>query len=225
MRPRRGDGAAPVSPTELGAPAPGNDNATPDPIHDTTHLVAHPDVVRYIRATLRRHGVARQDLDDAIADVQLDAIEAARGGRMPCDPAQCKALVATISARRAIDRHRETEARARYDAGLCDDPDAWAGPVRHGTQRDPVDTKRYLDVLQELFDSGQMPEHGPEILQGEADGLAHEEIAAEIGVTTTVVRARLFRMRARFRARLATLGMVPEGNSYIPVKRNRILSD
>jgi hypothetical protein len=37
----------------------------------------------------------------------------------------------------------------------------------------------------------------------------HEEIAAEIGISTTAVDNRLSRMRARFRARLAALGMLP----------------
>ena len=80
-------------------------------------------------------------------------------------------------------------------------------------------------MLQELFDSGQIPEHGAEILQGEADGVPHAQIAAEIGVRTTVVRDRLFRMRARFRVRLAALGMLTAGNSYFPVQRNRTLPD
>jgi hypothetical protein len=91
---------------------------------------------------------------------------------------------------------------------LCDEPDAYLRPTLHWEHRDPVDTKRYLAVLKDLFDSGQMPEHGEWILQGEADEVPHEEIAAEIGVSTSVVRGRLFRMRARFRARLAMLGML-----------------
>jgi DNA-directed RNA polymerase specialized sigma24 family protein len=195
---------------DLDKPAPANDNATLERVPDTTRLVAHPDVVRYIRATLRRSGVALQDMDDAIAEVQADAIESARTARMPCDAAQWKALVATIGVRRAIDRLRETEVRGKYDAGLCDDADAHAGPALHVEHRDPVDTKRYLAILKELFDSGQMPEHGAEILQGEADGVSHEELAAELGLSKTVVRNRLFRMRARFRARLAALGMLTE---------------
>ncbi len=51
-----------------------------------------------------------------------------------------------------------------------------------------------------------MPDDGEEILQGEADGVPHDEIAAEIGVSTTVVHNRLSQMRAKFRARLAALG-------------------
>jgi hypothetical protein len=59
-----------------------------------------------------------------------------------------------------------------------------------------------------LFDAEQMPEHGEEILQAEADGLPDDEIAAEIGVSTTVVDNRLSRTRAKFRARPAALGML-----------------
>jgi hypothetical protein len=36
----------------------------------------------------------------------------------------------------------------------------------------------------------------------------HEEIASELGVSTTVVDNRLSRMRAKFRAKLAALGML-----------------
>jgi hypothetical protein len=54
-----------------------------------------------------------------------------------------------------------------------------------------------------------MPEHGAEILWGEAEEVPHEDIAAEIGISTTAVDNRLSRMRARFRARLAALGMLP----------------
>jgi DNA-directed RNA polymerase specialized sigma24 family protein len=194
--------------TEDAAPDPSNDNATDGGVPDTTHLVARADVVRYLRATLCRHGVALHELADAIAEVQLNAIESARTRRMPADPVQWKALTATIAGRWAIDRHRETVARAKYDAGLCEDPDAYERPTLHWEERDPVDTKRYLTVLKELFDSGQMPEDGAEILWGEAEQVPHAEIAAEVGVTETVVRSRLFRMRKTFRARLVALGLL-----------------
>ncbi len=194
--------------TENGTLAPSNDNAAAGAALDTTPLVARGDVVRYLRATLRRYGVAPEDTADAIADAQLAAIEVARTGRMPSDPAGWKALAATIAARSAIDRLRETEARRKYDAGLCEDPDAFAPPGPRGAERDPVDTKTYLDVLKDLFDSGWMPEHAAEILWGEADQTPHAEIAAELGVTETVVDNRLCRMRTTFRARLVTLGLL-----------------
>jgi DNA-directed RNA polymerase specialized sigma24 family protein len=204
-----------ISP-DADAPAAGNDT-TPDPVNDnatrggaldTTALVARPDVVKYVRATLARYGVAPQDMPDAIADVQADAIEAARGGRMPACVDEWKALAVTIAARWAIDRLRQAEYRGRFDAGLCDDADAYMRPTLHWEHRDPVDTKRYLAILKELFDSGQMPELGEEILQNEADEVAHAESAEELGISVTTLEKRLSRMRAKFRAKLASLGML-----------------
>jgi DNA-directed RNA polymerase specialized sigma24 family protein len=193
---------------EIDTPAPANDNAAGGGIPDTTPLVAHPEVVRCVRAMLRRYRIAPQNMPDAIAEVQAESIETARTRRMPLHLAQWKALTTTIAVHWALDRLREAKVRSKYDAGLCDDADVYLRPTLHWEHRDPVDTKRYLAVLKDLFDSGQMPEHGDEILQGEADEVPHREIAAEIGVSPSVVRGRLFRMRARFRARLAALGML-----------------
>ena len=204
----------PVTASPLGAtsegdtPGPGNDNALSVGIPDTTHLAAHRDVVRRIRATLRRYRVSSQNMPDAIADVQTESIETARTRGMPRDLAQWKAFARTIAVHWALDRLREAKRRSKYDAGLCDNADAYLRPTLHWEHRDPVDTKRYLAILKDLFDSGQMPEHGEEILQGEADEVPHGEIAAEIGVSRTVVDNRLSRMRAKFRARLAALGML-----------------
>lgn len=200
--------ACATTPGSATAPAPANDNAGPGRTADTTALLARRDVTRYLAATLRRYGVAREDMADAIADVQTDALEVARYGRMPADVAQWKALTAAIAARWAIDRLREGEAHARYDAGLCDDADAHPLPMLHSEQRDPVDTKRYLAILKDLFDSGQMPPKGAEILWGEAEEVPYKEIAAEVGVSDEVVRKRLLRMRTKFRTRLASLGML-----------------
>ena len=176
-------------------------------IPDTTPLVARPEVVRSIRATLRRYRVAPQDMGDAIAEVQAESIEAARARAMPCDLAQWKALATTVGAHWALDRLRRRRCGANTTLALRR-PDAYLRPTLRWEHADPVDTKRYLAVLKGLFDAGQMPEHGEEILQGEADGVPHDEIAAEIGVSTTVVDNRLSRMRAKFRARLAALGML-----------------
>jgi DNA-directed RNA polymerase specialized sigma24 family protein len=190
-------------------PVVGNDNAVPGGIADTTALVAHPEVVQCIRAELRRRRVARQDIDDAIADVQVECIEAARTREAVYSLAQCKALATTVAVHWAVDRVREAEVRSKYDTGFCEDADAHLRPTLRWEHRDPIDTKRYLAVLKDLFESGQMPEHGEEILQGVADEVPHEVIAAAIGVSTTVVRNRLARMRSKFRARLAALGMLP----------------
>jgi DNA-directed RNA polymerase specialized sigma24 family protein len=186
----------------------GNDNATLGGTLDTTPVVAKKAVVKYIRTTLRRYGVAWRDMGEAIAEVQADSIEAARTKRMPANAAEWKALTATIAVRWAIDRLREAEVRAKYDAGLCEDADLYSSPMLHSEQRDPVDTKRFLAILKDLFDSGEMPEAGAEILWGEAEGVPHAEIAAELGVSESIVKNRLFRMRAKFHARLTALGML-----------------
>lgn len=187
---------------------PGNDNATRGDASDTTPLVAHPALVLSIRSTLRRYRVAPQDMADAIAEVQAESIETARTRQMPRSLAQWKALARRIAIRWALDRLRDARRRGKYDAGLCDNADAYPRPTLYWEHRDPVDTQTYLAVLKELFDAGQMPEHGEEILQGEADGVPHAEIAAELGVSENTVGCRLFRMRRRFRARLAALGML-----------------
>jgi DNA-directed RNA polymerase specialized sigma24 family protein len=189
-------------------PVVGNDKVTPGGIPDTTPLVAHPDVVRSIRAALRRHRVARQDVDDAIADVLVECIEAARARGAAYSLAQWRALATTIAVHWALDRLREAKARSKSDVGLCDDADDHLRPTLRWEHIDPIDAKRYLAVLQDLFDSGQMPEYGEQILQAEADEVPREEIAAEIGVGKKAIRNRLYRMRSRLRARLAALGML-----------------
>lgn len=197
---------APAGP--LGGVGPGNDNAGHGGKPDTTAWIARAEVTRAVRATLRRHRVASQDMADAIGEVQVECLETARTRGAPVGLLRAKALATTIAARWALDRLRATKRRARYDAGLCDDPDAYPRPTLHWEHRDPIDTKRYLGVLKDLFDTGKMPEHGAEILLDEADHVPHHEVAEEIGVCTTAVDNRLFRMRAKFRARLAVLGML-----------------
>jgi DNA-directed RNA polymerase specialized sigma24 family protein len=193
----------------LGTPESSNDNGTSVATPDTTHMLADREVVHYIIGTLRRYHVQREDLADAVGDVQADALEAARRGRMPANREEWKALATTIAARQQIDRLREEEVRDKYDAGLVvEDPDAYEKPTLHWEQRDPVDTKRYLQVLKELFDSGQMPEDGAEILWGEAEGVPQKETAEELGIGETTVSNRLSRMRATFYRRLAELGML-----------------
>jgi DNA-directed RNA polymerase specialized sigma24 family protein len=192
---------------DLETPDGGND-ATEVATVDTSHFLHHPHLVRYAAAVLRRHGVDHQDIPDVLCDVQTDALEAARRGFMPTDLWTWTALVATIAYRTAIDRLRHAEVQDKYDDGPCEDPDLYMQPTLRWEHRDPVDTRRYLEVLKELFDSGQMPENGAEILQDAADEVPQEQTAAELGIAETMVKGRLFRMRDRFHARLATLGML-----------------
>jgi DNA-directed RNA polymerase specialized sigma24 family protein len=147
-------------------------------------------------------------MPDAIADVQTKAIEWARKRAMPAGVAQWKALVMKMAKRWALDRRRAAKVRRKYDAGLCEDPDAYMRPTLRWEHRDPVDTKRYIAVLKGMFDAGRMPERGEEILQDAADEVAARQTAAELGIREDAVWSRMSRMRARFRARLATLGLL-----------------
>jgi DNA-directed RNA polymerase specialized sigma24 family protein len=142
---------------EIDTRAPANDNAERGGIPDTTALIARPEVVRSIRAALRRYRIAPQNMPDAIAEVQTESIETARTRGMPRSLAQWKALATTIAVHWALDRLREAKRRSKYDAGLCEDVDVYLRPTLRWEQRDPVDTTRYLAVLKDLFDSGQMP--------------------------------------------------------------------
>jgi DNA-directed RNA polymerase specialized sigma24 family protein len=193
---------------EIDATPSSNDNAALLALADTTAFAARPDVVRGIRTTLRSFRVPTRDMEDGIADVQTEAIAHARRRGMPATVARWKALTTTIARRWALDRRRAAKVRKKYDAGFCEDPDAYLSPTLHWEQRDPVDTKRYLALLKELFDSGQMPEDGQAILQDAADEVPQADTAAELGITENTVKKRLVRMRARFRARLVTLGMM-----------------
>jgi DNA-directed RNA polymerase specialized sigma24 family protein len=190
------------------ATPPSNDNAARVALADTTPLVAHGDFVRYVRATLARCGVAQRHMDDAIADVQAGAIASARRKRMPADLEEWKALGVTIAVRQATKRQRKARVARKYDAGLCEEPDRYLTPTLYWEQRDPVDTKRYLAILKDLFDKGEMPEDAGEILLGEADHVPHEELAQEIGISRTAVDNRLSRMRDKFYRQLAALGML-----------------
>jgi DNA-directed RNA polymerase specialized sigma24 family protein len=134
---------------------------------------------------------------------------------------QWKALARWVALRWTQKRRRQARHRRKYDTGLCEDADVYMSPTLHWEHRDPVDTKRTLTILKELFDSGQMPERGEDVLQDAADEVSAVETASEIGISEPAVRKRLFRMRAKFRARLAALDRAR--NRPGPAGRNRAL--
>jgi hypothetical protein len=182
-----------------------NDNVSPRGAVDTTILANHPAFLERVRRTLIRHG-RRNYLEDDIPEVQIRAIAAARVGPMPPDLPRWKALGRLIAKLYAIDERRKWEVRVKHDTGLCEEPDAH-GPIEVERGRDPVDTKRYLAELGDLFERGEMPEMGWEILCDTADDVPQEETAAETGLSEQTVKRRLKRMRERFRHRLDERGL------------------
>jgi DNA-directed RNA polymerase specialized sigma24 family protein len=198
--------ATPAAPVNDNAQhSPGNDNAHPGGAPDTLVLANHPEFLERVRRTLVRFG-RRRSLEDDVCEVQVRAIEVARNGPMPPDLPRWKALGRLIAKLYAIDERRKWEVRKKYDTGLCEEPDAH-GPIEIEGGRDPVDTKRYLAVLKDLFDRGEMPEMGAEILWDAADDVAQEETAEELGLSERQVRFRLHQMRDRFAQRLVVLGL------------------
>ena len=71
-----------------------------------------------------------------------------------------------------------------------------------------MDLARQRRVLEGQFEAGDMPGHGEAILEGVVDGLSAKEIGAELGLSESAVKNRLSRMRKRFKAKLAALGML-----------------
>jgi DNA-directed RNA polymerase specialized sigma24 family protein len=62
-------------------------------------------------------------------------------------------------------------------------------------------------VLKDLFDRGEMPEMGAEILWDAADDVPQEETAEELKLSVRQVEYRLHKMRDRFAQRLVVLGL------------------
>jgi DNA-directed RNA polymerase specialized sigma24 family protein len=187
-----------------------NDNAIPKRLPtDPNQLLAHPEVTRAIEGTLLQHGMARQELPDGVAQVQMRALGALQNKPRAADLGGWKALCCTIAERLVLkDRKREAK-RSLYHEGLSDEADEHSAIARSpGKVEDPVDLARQRKVLEGQFEAGDMPEHGEEILDGIAAGESYKDIGAELGLTEAQVARRLTRMRKLFKAKLAALGML-----------------
>ena len=171
-------------------------------------FIVDPTVTDSLRGYLCKNGVRAQELDDTVAEVQVRAVEALQDRRPPKDVTGWQKFLITIARNMLIDGQRETKVTEKYDVGLSDKPDDHAPFAPSGEQRDPVDARRQLAVLLHLFEAGEMPELGREILEGVADGVKMPKLARELGLPVTEVRARLKRMRRIFFKRLAALGMM-----------------
>jgi DNA-directed RNA polymerase specialized sigma24 family protein len=168
-------------------------------------LLVDSAIVESIEGTLLRRGIPGQDLEDAVAEVQRRAVHAAVRGRAPTTIPTLRALCLRIARDYAIDETRKQQVRAKYDVGLCEDPDAYANDQDDG--RDPVDRRRLLGILREQIANGEMPEHAEAILVAAAEGVPRRVLADELGLTERAVEGRLLAMRRRFRVKLGELGL------------------
>jgi len=169
-------------------------------------IVATREFVRPIETTLRGFGVRRQDLEDGVAEVQCRTLAHVRGKALPQTVEEWVALGTTIARNWQLDLKKRRKTDAKYCAGLCEEPDEQVGLEAAVDRPDAVDTGRMLGVLRKMFDAGEMPEQGDEILEGVQAGMTSKAIAEDLGLSAVLVRQRLATMRKAFRSRLVKLG-------------------
>lgn len=186
--------------------------ATGDPVR---RWLPHPEVARAICGALFAAGMPECELEDALQDVYVKALRAFRkkDAQVPGDLRAMKVYCAAIATNHTIDAQRRAARRERDFVGLCDNPDEYS-PLEYGAeQRDPVDARRQLEVLAQLFREGRMPEDGVDILEGVASRCTLKQIGADLGIGMWAVKGRIETMRKVFRARMVELGMLPSMQS------------
>jgi len=171
----------------------------------------HPENARGICAALGAHGTPRNELQDTMQDVYLKVLTAFRkkGALVPADLRAMKAYCATVAKNHAIDTLRTAAGPEEVFVDTCENPDEFT-PLEYGAQRrDPVDARRQLEVLAQLFREGRMPKDGVDILEGVAFRCSYPKIARELRIDKELARWRMREMTRIFRARMAKLGMLP----------------
>lgn len=171
-------------------------------------FVIDPAVTTPVRKYLCFHGVPQHEMDDTVAEIQVRALEAVDGGASPKNVGEWQKLVIRIARNYLIDQARREKVADKYDDGLTDEADEHVPIEPSGEPRDPVDARRQLAVLLEMFDRGEMPELGREILEAVADRVKIPQIGRELGLPAKEVRKRLRTMRGRYFKRLGALGML-----------------
>ncbi|WP_292831251.1 RNA polymerase sigma factor [Microbacterium sp.] len=156
---------------------------------------------RAFATLVRRHGGyllgfatrllgSRSDADDCVQEALIVAWR-----RLPDlrDPAQVRAWLSAIVARKATDRLRSARPTTRIDD---------AEPVATAPRPDEAAiTSSQLDSLRAVIDSLPLEQRTVWLLR-EASGYGYDEIAREMGISGTAVRGRLARARATIYQRM-----------------------
>jgi RNA polymerase sigma factor (sigma-70 family) len=179
-------------------------------MHKPIPYLTHREVIDGIRRALVAGHFKNQDLQDGVQEVYVKVLTAFRRGTpIPTDVAGMRALCATVAQNLAVDELRKAGKRKHDSLETVDPEDHWQLQSRV-EQRDPVDARRQLEVLAQLFREGRMPEHGVDILEGVASRCTQQEIGEGLGITVDAIERRMRTMRKAFRARMARLGMLPD---------------
>jgi DNA-directed RNA polymerase specialized sigma24 family protein len=188
-----------------------NDPAMPaPPSRSPADLLATPEIARVLAGILRKAGIPAQDLSDAVGDVQLRVLRSLRNRPVmlwPGDLEEWKRLSIRAARSHLIDQWRRAKRRKELgDQGLvAENPDEAQAPGRRPSERDPIDQKRALALLDEFLDG--RADVDDKILEGLLDDKDQAEIAKELGLSHQQVRDRVRSMRAAFRVKAgAALG-------------------
>jgi DNA-directed RNA polymerase specialized sigma24 family protein len=169
-------------------------------------FVAHPDVVASMMTTLLRRGIPANELQDAVAEVQLRALEARTLATATVDVRGWRRVCAKIAAEYAIDESRKRASRATYHAGLSGEADGTAADQE--SPHEVAERQPLLGALQELVLTGELPDHALAILHAEAADAPPRVVARELGLTGRAVARKLQTIRRVLREHVEQRGLV-----------------
>jgi RNA polymerase sigma factor (sigma-70 family) len=164
--------------------------------------VASQEVHQAVVAMLRRRGVRGAELEDVTQDVLETVLESPTP---PPSLEDCVALACKIARDIAIDRFRKRRSRAKYNAGLYENPDDRPAPdpVSSG-ERDPIDARKQIDCIRREIAAGRITRRQVAILAAEAEDVPQAETAARLNVAHQTVRNDLATARSTARASWAS---------------------
>jgi RNA polymerase sigma factor (sigma-70 family) len=185
-------------------------NAARPPISPVVaRLLVDPENESKIERVLLAYGWPSHEVEDGRQDVYVKILGAlGRGHPPPEDLRAMKAFCAEVARNHAIDRQRRAKKWERYLHENVE-PDEYSALEYGAEQRDPVDARRQLEVLGQLFAEGKMPEHGVEILHEVASGTSCADIGEDLEISERAVRGRLDTMQSAYRKRMVKLGIWP----------------
>jgi DNA-directed RNA polymerase specialized sigma24 family protein len=168
-------------------------------------------VAKAICGTLRATGIRQQDVQDGLQEVYVRALRFIRvkPAAAPTELANMKAFCARVARNYALDQYRKWKRRKEDLDAQCDRAEYGVVDRESVPRRDPVDARRQLEVLAELFREGRMPEHGVDILEGVACGCTFKQVAQAVGINEELAKWRMREMKRIYRSQMAKLGLLP----------------
>lgn len=173
-----------------------------------TTILVHPRVLASITAALRRQGLRKRDLPDAIAEVQTRVLEWARNNPLPTEIDSVTRVCTTVAINWCIDEARRRDTARPHDMGLCEDPDERLPSAPSVDREHLVDVGRQLEVFLDEVREGRMPPNALEVAVRLAEGKTQAEIAEELATTEASVHRTTANLRKRLRQRLVALGLL-----------------